>query len=356
MISLSYQARFTNGIQPQPFTVHVSIEQPQTLLIQYTEQGETKQQRWPISQIEIVEHKSSILVLKNSQVFPHQWLEITNTDLIAEFAKSANLRRRRVRKVSPFLAVLLAVSGLIALVLMGYFWLLPRLADYGAKVFPKSYEIELGKQVYQSVLETEKVDSVKSIHIQSFFKQLNIQSEYPIQIAVVKSDVVNAFALPGGSIVVYDAILKKMRTPEQLAALLSHEYSHVALKHATRNIFRTLSGYLFLSLLFGDMNGVAGVLIENGNQLRSLHYSREMEKEADDNGLKILQSQKVNTNGMKALFELLKQESGGAEINELLSTHPDLDLRISNVEVFQKLNQPYTQVHDSLQYYFKQLQ
>jgi predicted Zn-dependent protease len=146
-----------------------------------------------------------------------------------------------------------------------------------------------------------------------------------------------------------------MNSPEQLAALLAHEYSHVELKHATRNLFRTLSGYLFLSIVFGDMSGVGGILIENAHQLRNLSYSRALETEADNSGLKVLKENKLNPKGMIDLFELLKKESDGAQVNELISTHPDLDNRIQNVENFVQ-EHPYNLVsNDSLNYYFNQI-
>jgi predicted Zn-dependent protease len=238
---------------------------------------------------------------------------------------------------------------------VSYVWLLPAIATYGAKVFPKDYEIELGQKMYASVLEGEQIDSSKTLAINHFFNQLNIEKSYPVKITVVNSNVTNAFAMPGGGIVVYDAILNNMNSPEQLAALLAHEYSHVELKHATRNLFRTLSGYLFLSIVFGDMSGVGGILIENAHQLRNLSYSRALETEADNSGLKVLKENKLNPKGMIDLFELLKKESDGVQVNELISTHPDLDNRIQNVENFVQ-EHPYNLVsNDSLNYYFNQI-
>jgi predicted Zn-dependent protease len=165
----------------------------------------------------------------------------------------------------------------------------------------------------------------------------------------------NAFALPGGGIVVYDAILNNMNSSEQLAALLAHEYAHVELKHATRNLFRTLSGYLFLSVIFGDMSGVGGVLIENAHQLRNLGYSRELETEADNQGLKVLKQNNINYMGMVDLFELLKKESNAVQVNELISTHPDLDNRIKNVQDYASQHPYKILPNDSLSVYFYQL-
>jgi predicted Zn-dependent protease len=151
------------------------------------------------------------------------------------------------------------------------------------------------------------------------------------------------------------SILNNMKSPEELAALLAHEYSHVELKHATRNLFRTLSGYLFLSIIFGDMSGVGGVLIENAHELRNLSYNRDLETEADNHGLKILEQNNISNQGMIDLFELLKKESNGLQVNELISTHPDLDSRIKNVQEYVSKHHYKIKSNDSLNVYFNQL-
>ncbi|MCK7559120.1 M48 family metallopeptidase [Chitinophaga sedimenti] len=102
-----------------------------------------------------------------------------------------------------------------------------------------------------------------------FFKQLKIKTAYDIRITVVKDDQLNAFAVPGGHIVVYDKLIKQMKGPGELAALLSHEYSHVELRHTTKTMFRSMGTYVMLSLVFGDLTGVAGVVVENAHSLKT---------------------------------------------------------------------------------------
>jgi predicted Zn-dependent protease len=246
------------------------------------------------------------------------------------------------------------ITGFLLTVVLGYFIVLPLLADSIANHFPVEYEISMGEDIYNKIIAESNIDSAKTESINHFFKNLTIESNYPIKITVVKDSVVNAFALPGGGIVVYDAILKNMQSPEELAALLSHEFSHVELKHATRNVFRSIAGYLFISVLFSDISGIASVVVENANQLRNLSYSRELEHEADENGLLILQKNNLSTDGMIALFlELKKQNS--IDVNEWISTHPDLDNRIDFVTQFTNEHTYTPLTNDSLLFYFNQL-
>lgn len=84
---------------------------------------------------------------------------------------------------------------------------------------------------------------------------------------------------------------------------------------------RNLAGYMVVSLLFSDVNGVMAVLADNAQQLHSLSYSRGFEQEADEQGLKILMDNKINPNGMVNLFEQLEKESK-ISIPKIISSHP----------------------------------
>lgn len=251
-------------------------------------------------------------------------------------------------------AIVGALLTLVVATILAYIYLLPLFIDFFAKRVPQKYEVEIGKSLYKSILESEKIDTLKTENINKFFAQIDIETDYPIEISVVKSNIPNAFALPGGGIVVYTKILENMKTPEELAALLSHEFSHVQLKHATRNIFRSLAGSLFISVILGDVSGLTAVIIQNAEQLRGLHYTRSLEQEADNNGLQILKQNKLDAAGMKALFEHL-QKASSIDIPELVSTHPDLENRILNVEQFIEDNKYETATNDNLEYYFNQI-
>jgi beta-barrel assembly-enhancing protease len=144
----------------------------------------------------------------------------------------------------------------------------------------------------------------------------------------VKEDDVNAFALPGGNIIVFDKIVTSMKTKEEFAALLAHEVAHVHYRHSLRNIFRNLGGLLFISLLLNDINGIVTVLADNSNMLANLTYSRALETEADQKAMAVLQSDGISLKGFVDLFNLLKGAHGDAGSLKLLSTHPLTEERL----------------------------
>lgn len=236
--------------------------------------------------------------------------------------------------------ILMALGILVAIILLAWFWFVPWLGERVAMNFSKDYEISMGNRMYEALSSTFKVDERKTQMVNQFYKQLQYGVEYPIEITVVESGVVNAFAIPGGHIVVYDAILEKMKTPEELAALLGHEASHVALRHSLRNLFRSLARKMFLALVFGNDAGILNVMVNNADELKGLEYSRGLETEADDNGLQLMAKSGIDPEGMVRLMELLQKESGGNEPSSLLSTHPVIVDRIKNIRKQMPLLQP----------------
>jgi len=230
-------------------------------------------------------------------------------------------------------AKLALIAGIIiAVLLAAYLWLFPWIGESVAMNFSKEEEINMGEQMYKSIAATYTIDDNKTAILNDFYKQLQYKVDYPIQITVVESGEMNAFAIPGGHIVVYEAILERMKTPEELAALLAHESSHVMLRHSLRNIFRSLARKMFLALIFGNQSGMISVAVGHADELKGLQYSRSLETEADDNGLQLMAKGHINVQGMLRLMEMLQKESQGPQMPGILSTHPIFDERIDNIK------------------------
>lgn len=241
------------------------------------------------------------------------------------------LSRTMNRNMLHMLKVLLICGTII---LAAYLFLLPFLAERLAKRVPVAYEEKLGNELYDVLKNSFELDESKTFYTNEFFRELNISTAYSIRITVVKDDIVNAFAMPGGHIVVYDKMLAGMDNYEDLAALLAHEFTHVNEKHSTRSLFRQLASGIFLSVIIGDIGAIANTMIRNADNLKGLNYSRSLEKEADLNGLKILSERKIDCNGFVRLFEMLKKENpdAGKQSMEWINSHPDLDKRIDYIK------------------------
>lgn len=252
-------------------------------------------------------------------------------------------------------AILLGTLFFVGFLALGYFIILPWVAKQAATLIPIETEVKLGNQLLEQVIGKGKEDTAKSRLIQSFFQSTTFQSPFPVQVHVVNEEIVNAFAIPGGHIVVYQGILKKMSHYSQLAGLLAHEVSHTNGRHSARSLLRMAGTAILFSMLFGDITGLAAIMAENAESLRSLQYSRALEYEADKNGYDQLKSAKISPNGMIQLFDMLGKESSSNHIPAFLQTHPQIEDRIMKIKETIK-SDPFKDVnHPALSKLFQEL-
>ena len=130
-------------------------------------------------------------------------------------------------------------SGLalvIAGVLTFYFWGIPFIARKAVELVPVEQEVSLGKEISMGVFMQTPPDSASSALLNRFAAEIDFASHYPLHFNVIRDSTVNAFALPGGEIVVYSGIIDKLNHSGQLAALLAHEASHVNYRHSLHGI------------------------------------------------------------------------------------------------------------------------
>ncbi len=245
--------------------------------------------------------------------------------LVPEIRKA---QKKRWLKPGGKVVVLTAVVVIVVLFLNFVFSSL--VADVGLKLITPQYEAQLGDEMYQSAVPPNLLDGKRTALIQSFAGKLKLSDTYQIQVSVVKSDDINAFAVPGGHIVVFSGLIDRMESYEELVALLAHEASHINERHTTRGILKELSSKLFL-IFFMDVSQVGAILLLNADRLRGLSYSRRLEREADEEGLKIMLKNRVDANGMIALFNTLKQ-ADTLYTPEILNTHPLTEKRIKQTK------------------------
>jgi Zn-dependent protease with chaperone function len=286
--------------------------------------------------------------------YPLQLLRLSSSAVADELENRIQKGNKtlNVGKMAPLLKVLLFF---IAFLIIAYLFLVPWIASALAGRFPLSYEKSIGDQTFNAMKADFVVDEKKTVYINDFFSQMNVPSKYNVQIVVVKGDVVNAFALPGGRIVVYEKLISKLNSYPELAALLAHEFTHVENRHTIKTLFRQLGYKVFLSLIIGDATAVGGVIINNADDLKSLSYSRALEKEADDNGARLLADRKIDCDGFVRLFQVLIRETNEAESSEWISSHPNLNNRIENIKENPFCKNSSSQVDSTLHHFFLQL-
>jgi beta-barrel assembly-enhancing protease len=228
-----------------------------------------------------------------------------------------------------FLALFAAVFSLGSL----YWGVVPGVADFAARTFPYSYERNLGERIAEQVKSQFVIKEAETAQLQQMVDGLKFEGPHKLKVYVVKGSVMNAFALPGGHVFVYEEMLRKLQDGDELVALLGHEYTHVNERHGLRGIFRGLAGYAVWSLVVNDYTSLYGGIANNAELLLRLQYSRELERAADRGGMNILVANKINPQAMVRLFQRIDSigGGGGGEFS-YLSTHPSGTERIEAMQ------------------------
>ena len=233
--------------------------------------------------------------------------------------------------------VLLSIMGAVGVTTGLYFWGIPALASFLTPHIPVALEEQLGQSVVDSLAPAEKrcPDPVRGQKLEKILGMLSASappSPYSFRVMVVNHPVVNAFAAPGGTIVIFQGLLERTRTPEELAGVLAHEMQHILRRHATRALLQQLSIKLILAAATGDATGLAYGL-EGASALGMLRYNRQNEEEADREAVRMLMTSGIDPQGLITFFETIQRENEKSlKLPSYLSTHPELKDRLSRLK------------------------
>jgi predicted Zn-dependent protease len=251
-------------------------------------------------------------------------------DALREQAPDARFRApaSATRRWSGVAGMLAATAGLVA---GFYVWGIPVLADVAAAHVPIAWEEALGKAVSEQLAPPERrcTDPRAQVAAEAIVARLAAArpSPYTYRVAIAQDDDVNAFAAPGGYVVVYTGLLKRTKRSEELAGVLAHELQHVQRRHTTKALLRQASMQLMISALTGDMGQIAQAVSAAG-VLGTLGYQRADEADADREGMRMVQAAHLDGQGMVDAFEMLRQVDD-VKLPAFLSSHPDTGDRIA---------------------------
>lgn len=234
-------------------------------------------------------------------------------------------------------AVALAGAGTVAVGLVFYAWVVPALADLAAGQIPPAWEERLGRATLESLAPPvlRCADPRRDVALTEIVRRLAAAAPanpYTFQIAVVDQPAMNAFAAPGGYLIIHLGLLAATETPAELAGVLAHEMQHVLHRHGTKAMLREISMRALLGLLVGDAGGL-GQALEAAGALGQLRYRRRDEEVADRAGMNLIHAARVDPNGMVGFLRRLNRERPGALLDQTyLSTHPLTAERIRQME------------------------
>jgi len=263
-------------------------------------------------------------------------LEITDMDfaheidLLAPDIDRTGASARKIRRR----AIGWAFAAAIAMVLSAIYGV-PLLADRLAPVVPRGFEQRIGAATNAQVRAMldkgppgrpfecgeAAIERAGLVAFRKLARQLEAAANLgtPLHISVVRRAEPNAFALPGGYIYVFQGLIDKAETPDELAAVIAHEIGHVAHRDGMRAVLQGAGLSFLFGMMLGDFVGGGAVVLAARTILESA-YSRNVENAADRFGVQVMLALGADA---RALGRFLQRISGDeASTFSILLDHP----------------------------------
>ncbi|MGD9691549.1 MAG: M48 family metalloprotease [Phycisphaerales bacterium] len=206
-------------------------------------------------------------------------------------------------------------------------------------------EVAIGEQA-KTEMTTEYGGAFADADVQAYVREVGMklvahtEGDYrtlPWEFTLLDSDVINAFALPGGKVFLSKGLAARLPDEAAMAAVLGHEVGHVTAEHADK---RVSSAMITQGLVVGASAALGATADERTAAVGSmvlggvgtgflLKFGRDEESQADALGMRYMTRAGYSPHGMVSVMEVLTEASKGAERQwEILSTHPDPERRL----------------------------
>jgi predicted Zn-dependent protease len=200
----------------------------------------------------------------------------------------------------------------------------------GLDVLTQKTEQEFEGLLWDAIQDSEEIcsDTEANEALQSMWTRIcetNQLDSSSVKVHLVNNDEINAYAFPGGHILIHSGLVQTLESPEELAGVLGHEVAHVQLNHISKKLAKEVGVSILLSAAGGG--SAAGEAIkEILSQLSSSAYDRSLEKEADLKSVEYLKNAGINPSAMIGVMEKLESEVQ-SDLPSWLGSHPDLSER-----------------------------
>ena len=287
-------------------------------------------------------------------VVEHGWVVAALAAAAPRAAGGGRLARRIVLRTAAWTA---AAAGSVAVIV---FVLIPLLATQLAAITPEPIKQRVGEIALPRLAAAVAYPDggggqagfcdfrggVSALETLARRITAGLESPPSLRLVVIRADLVNAFALPGGYVVLTHGLIRAAESPEEVAGVLAHEVGHVAHDHVTEAIYRTTAISMLVSLLVGDVTfGVAGAVTELALNGR---HSREAERAADRYAVELLNASGIDGGGLARFFERVAEQAGGEDhpVFRILSTHPPTGERAEAVRASARAGGPALPSHE----------
>ncbi len=338
---MKVSGQYFNGIQSKVFDAELFADDQVVSLVLLDGGDEPTPEPTTIDELIV---SSRLHEVPRSLRFPsgQQFLTEDN-DRIDCLLESAGIEQlatipHRLESHIPF--VVISLLGLMALTYSFVEWGIPAIAEDAALLVPQNLEQSIGRDVLTQLDEgglvapTEQEESQQarlSEYLHSF------DEEQPISLQFRSSGPLgaNAFALPGGIILLTDELVSLAETDEQLLSVYLHEMGHVEHRHVIKQGLQSSMLSLLIMAVTGDLTAATDLAATIPNLLLFFSYSRKFESEADEYALLRLAEAGIDATSFAKMMTNLTayhEEHGGWLTPSYLSTHPAPEDRIAVIE------------------------
>ena len=359
---MSIPARFHDGLVAEVLDVGLDYEamgQGGTLVVR-NPADRTELARWPSGDLYMVHGRNHELRLGAAGQPAGARVVVAGRDNVLRILNTLPVLGEK-RRLETGRQVRLAVTATVALaaVILAYLYGVPLLAGRLVGLVPPAWEESLGdtvaEQMEASLSESGGLavcdpdpESLANRALARFGAAALAGSGSPFEldIKVVRSDIPNAFALPGGRVYFFSALLDQAQTPDEFAGVLAHEIGHVAHRHGMEQLISTAGTGALIGFILGDMTGIS-VAAGLGATIIDARFSRDAERQADAYAALVAQRLDFQPAGLADLINRVGADDDFARALALLSTHPLTDDRKAALEALSRqrptgLEPPFT--------------
>lgn len=216
-----------------------------------------------------------------------------------------------------------------------------------AAFFNPSDDVNLGAQLHQEILanpqEYPLLDEAQYADAYAYIQdlcdqvvasgELDYASEFAWKVYIIDADVLNAFAAPGGYLYFYTGLINYLDEEDDLMGVMGHEVAHADRRHSVKQMMKIYGLQVLLSVALGESpSQLQSILAGLASQTAALKFSRDHETEADEFSVAYLAKTPHRCDGASVFFQKLEESGQGGSVPAFLSTHPNPDDRVANIQ------------------------
>ncbi len=329
-------ARYYDGQQAAPREVVLAFGARTLIMVGFDDRAVS---HWPLASMRTLSSPGDKTVQLVPDLQSDERIVLSDPEMIAAIRKVCpHLFRRPTNRGGVRRALFWGAwaLGSAAVIL---FVLIPGLADELADYVPPEREQALGDAVVGQLATLLSLDGsdppgictapegAAALDLMTARLSVNLSLPYPLRVAVIDHEMVNAVAVPGGRVLIFRGLIEAAETPEEVAGVLAHEIGHVKNRDPVRGVLRAAGTAGIIGLMLGDVYG-ASVIAAGADAVLNASHQREAERLADETAYVLLGKSGLPTVPFAAFFSRLEEEHGDIDGPlKYLASHPNLSGR-----------------------------